>query len=160
MVFGTGAHFYVENGIGREISREEAVRILKEAMDAGLVLQPGNAQKAWSICVCCGCCCMLLKYLKKMDKPARIAHSSFFADVDVDDCNACGLCEERCPMDAVRLDDVAGVDRERCIGCGICVGACPAEAIRLRRKEEQERYVPPKDIVEMQIRIAGERGIL
>jgi len=160
MAFGTGAHFYIENGIGREISQEEAMKILREAMDAGLVLQPGNGQKAWSICMCCGCCCMLLKALKKMEKPAQVAHTSFYAQVVVDDCNACGLCEERCPMGAIKVEPVASVNRERCIGCGVCVGACPTEAIKLRQKDKQDRYVPPKDIVDMQIRIARERGIL
>lgn len=160
MAFGTGAHFYIENGIGREISQEEAMKILRAAMDAGLVLQPGNGQKAWSICMCCGCCCMLLKTLKKMDKPARIAHTSFYAGVVVDDCNTCGLCEERCPMGAIRVDDVATVNRERCIGCGVCVGVCPTEALKLRQKDEKDRYIPPQDIVDMQIRIARERGIL
>jgi len=160
MVFGTGAHYYIENGIRRGISRDEALKILQEAMDAGLVLQPGNGQKTWSICMCCGCGCLLLKALKKMEKPARVVHTSFFAEGAVSDCNACGLCEERCPMGAIRLDSAAVVNRDRCIGCGVCVGSCPTEALKLRQKEKEERYVPPKDIVEMHIRIARERGIL
>ena len=33
----------------------------------GLVLQPGNAQKPINICLCCGCCCQILKNLKILD---------------------------------------------------------------------------------------------
>jgi len=95
-----------------------------------------------------------------MEKPAQVAHTSFYAQVEEDYCNACGLCEERCPMGAIKVEPAARVSRERCIGCGVCVGACPAEAIKLRQKDKQDRYVPPKDIVDMQIRIAKERGIL
>ena len=53
--FGAGATFYEENGLGRAISREEALAVLKTGLDAGLVLQPGNAQKPSNICMCCGC---------------------------------------------------------------------------------------------------------
>ena len=64
LIFGHGAYFYEKNGMGRAISPEEAQEILKEAADAGLVLQPGNAQKPSNICLCCGCCCQILKNLK------------------------------------------------------------------------------------------------
>ena len=45
LAFGAVAYFYIENGLGREVSKEEARGILKDAMNAGLVLQPGNGQK-------------------------------------------------------------------------------------------------------------------
>ena len=124
MAFGAGAYFYVENGLGREVTQEEALRILRGAMEAGLVLQPGNGQKAWNLCMCCGCCCALLKMLKKMEKPAEVAHTNFHARVIPQDCTACSLCEDRCPMDAISVDETAVVNRDRCIGCGVCVGIC------------------------------------
>jgi Na+-translocating ferredoxin:NAD+ oxidoreductase subunit B len=160
MAFGAGAFFYIENGLGRGVSNEEALEILRKAMDAGLVLQPGNGQKAWNLCMCCGCCCALLKVLKKMDKPAEVAHTNFRARVVPEDCTACGLCEDRCPMDAIRIGDIAEVSRDRCIGCGVCVGVCPLEAIKLEHKNPGERYTPPRDVMEMQLTIARERGLL
>ena len=61
-------------------------------------------------------------------------------------------------MDAIRMEgDTAVVNRDRCIGCGVCVGTCSVAAVKLMQKSEQERYIPPKDVVEMQLRIAGER---
>ncbi len=63
-------------------------------------------------------------------------------------------------MDAVTIDEVAAIDRDRCIGCGLCVPTCEYEAIRLVEKEETEKWVPPKNIVETYINIAQERGKL
>jgi len=160
MVFGTGAYFYIENGLGREVSTDEALKILHEAMDAGLVLQPGNGQKVWNICMCCGCCCSLLNALKKMDKPGKVAHTNFYAEVSEGGCSACGVCADCCPMSAISIDEVAVVDPDRCIGCGVCVGTCHFDALQIRQKGPEDRYVPPADVMEMQLQIAKERGIL
>ena len=160
MAFGVGASYYIDNGIGREISQAEAIDILKSAMDSGLVLQPGNGQKVWGMCMCCGCCCNLLRALKKMDRPAATAHTNYYASVYAGDCTACGLCEEKCPMQAIQVADaVAVVDRNRCIGCGVCVGQCSFDAVKLFKKDASELYIPPKDVIEMQMRVAKERGL-
>ena len=160
MAFGTGAHFYLENGLGREVTRKEALEILHMAMDAGLVLQPGNGQKVWSMCMCCSCACYLLKSIRKMDAPARIVHTSFYAEIDEDDCTVCGVCEEFCPMDAFIFDDTATVNPERCIGCGVCTGSCEFDAIQIHQKEKDAQYLPPRDRVHMQMKIGEERGLL
>lgn len=160
MAFGAGAYFYIDNGLGREVSREEALKILRGAMDEGLVLQPGNGRKVWNLCMCCGCCCNLLRTLKKMEKPASVAHTSFFARVSDGDCTSCGLCEERCPMGAVTMVGTAVVNTDRCIGCGVCVGACSFDAVELKQKDASKRYVPPADMMDMHMQIARERGLL
>jgi len=156
--FGTGAYYFLENGWGREISQEEALAILKVGMEAGLVLQPGNGQKTWSICMCCSCACQLLRSLNRMAKPAEAVHTNFYAECNPDNCTACGICVERCPMEAIELKETASVNTDRCIGCGVCVAACDFDAMTLQQKKEKNRYLPPKDIVEMQSRIAKERG--
>jgi len=158
MAFGSGAYFYLQTGRGREITREEALAVLKAAMDEGLVIQPGNGQKVWNLCLCCPCCCALLGALRRMDKPGEVAHSSFYAETIPAVCTACGVCVEKCPMGAITVGETIQVNRERCIGCGVCVGACACEAIRLRQKED--RYVPPRDMVAMQLMIANERGLI
>lgn len=160
MAFGTGAYYYLENGLGREVTQEQALGILNKAMDAGLVLQPGNGQKAWSLCMCCGCACYLLKSLKKMDKPAQVAHTNFYAHADEVNCTACGICEERCPMEAITIETAAFVNTDRCIGCGVCVGSCEFDAMMLIQKDESERYQPPENVSQMQVQIAKERGIV
>lgn len=160
LIFGGGAHFYEGNKIGRTISQDEALDILKKGMDAGLVLQPGNSKKPLNICMCCGCCCQILKNLKSVDKPAKFACSSYYAEVDENACTACGNCETCCQMDAISIEDIAAVDRDRCIGCGLCIPSCEFEAIRLCEKDEAEKWDPPANIIHTYINIAKERGKL
>jgi len=144
LVFGLGAQFYEENGLGREIGQQEALDILDQAEKTGLVLQPSNAQKVSSICTCCGCCCQILINLKKLPDPSRHAASNYFAAVDMDMCVGCGACLDRCQMEAIEIDGgLASVLRNRCIGCGLCVTTCPEQAIRLQEKPESEKSTPP-----------------
>ena len=156
--FGSAATFYEENGLGRVITREEAVAVLKTGLEAGLVLQPGNSQKPSNICMCCGCCCQVLKNLKSLDSPAKAVHTNYYAVVTPENCTACEACVSECQMDAIAVADTAEVDRGRCIGCGLCVPACPSEAISLRQKDAPDRYVPPKNVFETYLNMARERG--
>lgn len=160
LVFGGSAHFYEGNGIGRPISREEALKILRRGIEAGLVLQPGNAQKPSNICMCCGCCCQILKMLKRAEKPAKLACTSYFAVVDAGRCIACGLCEETCQMAAIVIDEVARVDLDRCIGCGLCIPACEVKAMHLAAKEGQDKWVPPGNVFNTYSHMEKERCAL
>ena len=161
LVFSSGAYFYEKNGIGRSITKEEALDILRQAEEQGLVLQPSNAQRIMNICLCCGDCCQVLKAIKRYPKPAEFVHSNYYATVRADECIACEICLERCQMDAIQMkDDVAEIDPDRCIGCGLCVTTCGTQAIDLIRKDEKDCHVPPADIVETYMRIAQERGLI
>ncbi len=159
--FGGGAFYYEENGLGRSIDQAEALDILKQGLDAGLVLQPGNAQKPTNICMCCGCCCQVLKNLRNLESPAKVVHTNYYAKIDEEACVACEDCIERCQMDAISMiDDAAVVNVDRCIGCGLCVPECPSDAVALVMKNEDELYVPPGNTVETYITMAQERGLL
>lgn len=159
--FGQGADFYQRIGRGRAITMEEALEVLKKADKAGLVLSPGNERDAVFICACCGCCCGVLKTLKKQPKPGRLVSSPFMAAVDKDPCIGCGICIRRCQMDAVKVADrKASIDEDRCIGCGLCVTTCPVKAISLIRKREDEQPYVPKTITQTFIRLGKDRGKL
>jgi len=160
LIFGHGAYYYEKNGMGRSISREEAQGILKKASEAGLVLQPGNSQKPSNICLCCGCCCQILKNLKTLEQPAKAVCTNYFATVNEEECTACGVCVDRCQMDAVTMEDVAQIEAEKCIGCGLCVVTCDSEAIDLKELAEADRWVPPTNTYKTYLRIARERGLI
>lgn len=158
--FGAGATYYEENGLGRVIDQEEALKVLHVGRQAGLVLQPGNAQKPAHMCMCCGCCCQVLKNLKRLDRPSAVVHTNYYAEVNTEDCLACGDCLARCYMEAITLNGKARVNQDRCIGCGLCVGACPSGAMAYRRKEKTEEYIPPETTFDTYVKMARERGRL
>ena len=158
--FGSGAYYYEENGLGRAIDTEEALKILETGRKAGLVLQPGNAQRPSNICMCCGCCCQVLKNLKTLEKPALVVHTNYFARVDETECIGCGACADRCHMDAISLEETAMVNPDRCIGCGVCVPVCPTGAVSLDKKAEDDQYIPPETVFETYMSMARDRKII
>ena len=161
IVFGSAADYYVRHGMGRKIDHQEAADLLRKADEAGLVLQPGNAQKASNICCCCGCCCGVLRTLKKQPRPVDMISSAFYALSDPQICNGCETCVDRCQMDAVLMDDgYARIDLSRCIGCGLCVTTCPTEAMSMIRKEPGLQTPVPRTNRDAYIRLAQLRGKL
>ena len=159
MVFGLAADYYVRNGIGRMIQKSEAFEILHDANRNGLVVQPSNAQKAANICFCCGCCCGVLRTLKKYPNPVELVSSPFYARSNPELCDGCAICTERCPMDAIKIvDDKSGISRQRCIGCGLCVTTCPTEALSLVRKPETEQRKVPRNNIENYLELGRKRG--
>jgi Na+-translocating ferredoxin:NAD+ oxidoreductase RNF subunit RnfB len=158
-LFGSHAHYYVENNMGRFITKEEAKEIVKNNDKAGLVMQPFNAQKVQGMCSCCGDCCGMLRSLKLQPVPAEAVKSNYYARVDDDECTGCETCVDRCQMDAIQIiDETADIDLDRCIGCGLCVTTCPVEAMHLVKKDEDSQYQPPRTGIETYMNIAVERG--
>lgn len=161
LVFGAGASYYQQNGLGRLIGADEAVAILRRADEEGLVLQPSNALSPVNICCCCGCCCQVLKNVGRHPRPAELVSSPFAAALDEAACVGCGICEKRCPLGAFTVADrAARLDPARCIGCGLCVSACPKGALSLHRKPEGARRRIPKTMTEAALELGRARGTL
>jgi len=51
--------------------------------------------------------------------------------VDCELCIGCGLCEESCPFDAIKVVDGCAVVGDNCTLCGTCVDACEVEALSI-----------------------------
>jgi len=160
-MFGSMAQYYVDRDMGREIGVNEAIRILTEAQEAGLVTQPATARNPGGMCNCCGDCCGVLTSLKRHPKPAERVFSNYFAEVDKDVCSGCETCLERCQMDAIKMneDELAEINPDRCIGCGLCVATCPEEAIQLTLKPEALRRTPPENSFGQMVFMAETRGL-
>ena len=156
--FGDFARYYIDNGMGRQISVDEALKVLDMAEEAGLVACPTNSQKLEAICCCCSCCCPILRFAKVMPRPADSVTSYYEAKLDEGECNSCGLCADRCQMDAIEEgEDAYGIVDGRCIGCGLCVAECPTEAISMEPKPGTEP--PPPTFDDTLNRIGSERGL-
>jgi Na+-translocating ferredoxin:NAD+ oxidoreductase RNF subunit RnfB len=145
--FGDTAAMVLRRDCGREVTQGEALAILRQNQEDGLVLQPSNSQRAEFVCSCCGCCCGMLSMLKALPHPVDFWTGNFFAEVDAAVCSHCGKCVSRCQVEAVALPRSrklpAKVNLSRCIGCGLCVPTCPSDAMRLKKKTVET--VPPED---------------
>ncbi len=161
-MFGSMGQYYLDHDMGRKITVEEGIELLKKAQEAGLVTQPGTAQNPAGMCNCCGDCCGVLRTLRKLPNPGEIVYTNHFAVVAADDCTGCETCLDRCQMDAIFIndDDVAQIKPERCIGCGLCVTTCPTEAITLEAKPADKFVEPPKTSAEQMAHMAKIRGLI
>jgi len=50
-------------------------------------------------------------------------------------CTGCGICEDVCPANAIKVNGQAVVQPELCTGCRLCVSECPNNAIILTQKK-------------------------
>ena len=145
MIGPNRAKQYIDNGIGRSITKEEALDVLKKAQEAGLVIQPANSQPPDVIHCCCGDCCLFLKSLKQLPRPADLYVTNYTIEINPELCLCCGACVRACPMGAMALvNRVPAVNPDRCIGCGNCISACGADVFQLQKKEKE--WVPPKQM--------------
>ncbi len=69
------------------------------------------------------------------DVPARETPRTRGAvQVNIDDCIFCGLCNRRCPADAITVDRAAKswtIKRMSCVQCGNCVLNCPKKCLTM-----------------------------
>ncbi len=149
MAIGNYGDTNAKAGIGREISKEEALEIARKNAEEGLVYQTENSKSPNWLCGCCGDCCTILNSLKALPKPAEFARGNFQAYVEVNLCIGCGTCVTRCKMDAVVVGEnkIASIDYDRCIGCGVCVPTCNPGAMQLKRRDQEEE--PEEDLVDL-----------
>jgi len=144
--------YTVENGMGREITRQEAREILRQCAEAGLVHGISNQQKGPdTICNCCRDCCIWFEAFYKLKHSMSLSPSSYLVSTNDDTCKGCGLCVKRCPMGALRLEDstetknktgkITVLDPALCIGCGVCAYKCPTKSLVLHKRVEYE--TPP-----------------
>jgi len=148
--FGKSARHTAAQGFTRMITKEEARKIMMEAEEAGLVhkaFHPGSnvSRPETSICNCCKDCCDTLNLWR--DGAFPLINSTYYLSIiDQDACSGCGICVERCPTDAIELNDegVAERDENSCFGCGICARFCPEEAISLKEGLRRVSVLPPR----------------
>ncbi len=170
--FGRLGRYAVENGLGREITRQEAEDILRMSAEAGLVHGLSNWQDGPdTLCNCDPCCCLMFEAFHKLKHAEGMSPSNYRVHTNPQTCIGCGLCVKRCPMEAIHLDDfpdakaritvvvaedkrskkelknkdgkVSVVNHDCCIGCGVCAYKCPTKSLVLERNKVIQH--PPKD---------------
>ncbi|MDD5648206.1 MAG: 4Fe-4S binding protein [Dehalococcoidia bacterium] len=138
MVFGESALFSIERGFTRRLSRDEALKTLDEAEEAGLVHNYVNNPGQFTnlLCNCCGCHCFILRGAKHAPAPSQMVNPRYLVYINEKECTGCEACIGRCWMKALKMENGKLVREEiRCIGCGICMWACPTDALYLETRE-------------------------
>ena len=146
------------------VGREEASQLLDGLEKSGHVhlafygfTMFAEAPQFMGTCNCCSCCCGVLHGpkmagLEYQQGPQR---SNYRAVIDADACIACGVCQERCPVDAIAditepgpAEGKSRVAREKCIGCGVCVIGCASDAIDMVPVSPEEWFHVPNSMAE------------
>jgi ferredoxin len=143
---GLMAEHAVDYGIGRYISKEEALQLIRDIQTRGAIHQVIHDRgdidaPEMAICNCCWDCCGILGSYNRGLMPLHVK-AFFYAEVNQDVCQGCGRCEKYCPTGAAVLtEERSSVSVDKCIGCGQCVFHCPDEAIGLV-PQERELFLP------------------
>ncbi|MCM2284279.1 MAG: 4Fe-4S binding protein [Desulfobacula sp.] len=143
--FDDMAAYLIDQGLGREITQEEAGQIVRTAAEAGLVHFVDNAVGGIKHnCNCCGCSCWNVGMIRRRKIPRdELMAVYFLREMDPDLCTGCGACIDICPVAALTLGDgPAKVDENWCIGCGVCALKCDFDAVKIIYRKDQNP-VPP-----------------
>jgi Pyruvate/2-oxoacid:ferredoxin oxidoreductase delta subunit len=145
MQFRSSAEYLIERRMGRKVSKDEAMDVMRRAEEAGLVHACVNTQRLDFICNCCACHCAILQGVLRNPKPAEAMLHSYEPFFDEEKCILCGTCIDRCPMKALTMGEgnVPDWNEDRCIGCAVCATGCQDEAITM--VERKGASPPPTD---------------
>jgi NAD-dependent dihydropyrimidine dehydrogenase PreA subunit len=168
LTFNYAAESMARCGHAHSITTGEAMRILQECKEAGLVQTGDNVQRNVTyICNCCGCCCGMIDAIKRFDLRHAIVTSNWIREVDLAKCKGCGKCAKVCPVGAIEIVEEgegkqkrkwAVCDDSLCLGCGVCYPACKSGGIVM--KPRAKRVFTPEAAFDRVVSMAIERGKL
>ena len=168
LTFNSAALTLSRSGLAEVISNDEAMEILEEAKAAGLAQTGDNVRESVGyMCNCCGCCCGMMRSIKKYDIYDGIVPSNYLATIDETICRGCTKCAKACPVGAISIEPSNGkgmrknwaiIDSERCLGCGVCHDVCRWEAHGMEQRDEPV-YIPASTMERVAL-MAIERGKL
>ncbi|MHA1379771.1 MAG: ATP-binding protein [Candidatus Helarchaeota archaeon] len=161
MLLGDIEAFKYAGLVLRELTKEEALKILKDCEKRGLVHCTSNAQEMHFICNCCSCHCGILRGLLEFRNPNAFMKSNYIAEFNDNECRQCFRCVEICPTKAIKHylaheenKEKFIVDPEYCIGCGVCSTNCPSKKIELKKIRN---IIPEEYVAEAYMRCERER---
>lgn len=70
------------------------------------------------------------KRISELESGRKVA-----ALIQTDKCNACGICANVCPSNAISIDKYAVVNPKLCTACAVCVSECPNGAIVITQQK-------------------------
>lgn len=134
------ADYYIGNGSGKEVTREEALAITKRAIEKGCCLEICNSQNSEIICHCQKDTCAILMGVRAFP-PENIKDMSHYRVVrEEEKCTKCGKCAQACVINCIGFGENGETYQfpKHCYGCGQCVKHCEGKALKLVAKNAEE----------------------
>lgn len=159
--FGLAADFLIKRNLAKEVSKSEMLEHFSRSKEMGLVLNADNVKSNVTfICHCCKCCCNVLLGISELGYTNTIVTSNFISDIKRDKCISCGVCVNKCPVNAIKMNqgEIPEIDLSICIGCGVCALMCKTKAIKLINR--RKRLLTPETTFERVILMCLEKGTL
>jgi ferredoxin len=156
IAIGTLGRHAVEHGLGRNLTKTEAISLVRKLQAKGAVHQIFHRDEdvnnpEIAICNCCWDCCGVFGSYNRGLLPLNL-HAYFEARLeDPSLCNGCETCVGYCPVQAITMvNDKCSIDSRKCIGCGQCAIQCPQQALQLAANERTV-FLPLKEKSETRI---------
>ncbi|MHA1198413.1 MAG: ATP-binding protein [Candidatus Heimdallarchaeaceae archaeon] len=160
MLFSRAENRYEGSHQTTPITQEDALQILNEAEEAGLIHTSMNVESGHTyICNCCTCCCGVLRGYIEWGQPHAFVKSDYVIDIDEDACIGCAKCIDRCQFGALSIVDKKCVADDKCVGCGVCALVCPKDALSLIDRNPKEIKKTPKNLLTWMLKRAFSRRV-
>jgi NAD-dependent dihydropyrimidine dehydrogenase PreA subunit len=140
LAFDDMAQFYMDCGIGRELTMQDALDLIHESIEMGYCIHVANSKTAEVMCSCNADVCGLLQTSAAFGGQAVPNVGHYKVAIDANKCKRCGTCVEVCPVKCSFLgpEGPSTVNSTLCVGCGQCVAHCKYGARILVQKDPDQ----------------------
>ena len=161
MKFDELADFVIEQGLGRELTEEEALDVIRlsRKMRGSFISWTMRWEKSSTTATAAVARAGTWATFAEGRIPRDDLMATYFMrDTEYGECTGCGECVTICPVEAVEMSDgVPVVDGEWCIGCGVCATVCPSDAVVLNVREDRVGESPAATFRELHEKILKEK---
>ncbi|MGI6205644.1 MAG: indolepyruvate ferredoxin oxidoreductase subunit alpha [Anaerovoracaceae bacterium] len=135
--FNEEADGVIAAGVGRQITADEAIGIVKKCHEIGMMQIISNTEDPLALCNCCRCCCGVVKSMARFETTIGTVSRYLATVADPSRCIGCKTCVRMCPRETIKFEDgKISIFEGNCFGCGLCVSKCPKGALKMKKRTD------------------------